>query len=178
MGWRAIRIGLDRPAMLRGQLRALIQGANGRSLSIMFPMIAEVGELLGARNLLDLEMERASAADRHFPSGCVLALCSRCRRSPGSSTACYLMSISFRLVQTTFFSSSMQPIAETAAWRVAQTVCPQPMLRLYTLWSRRRGPPASTSRCVARWRAVRSKLSRCSPSACARSRCRRDPSDP
>ena len=42
MGWRAIRIGLDRPAMLRRQLRALIQGANGRPLSVMFPMIAEV----------------------------------------------------------------------------------------------------------------------------------------
>ena len=59
MGWRAIRIGLDRPAMLRGQLRALIQGANGRPLSIMFPMIADVAELMGARALLDLELERA-----------------------------------------------------------------------------------------------------------------------
>src|SRR5476649_1921745 len=47
MGWRAIRIGLDRPAMLRRQLRALLMAANGRSLSIMFPMIAEVSELLG-----------------------------------------------------------------------------------------------------------------------------------
>ncbi len=59
MGWRAIRIGLDRPAMLRRQLRALIQGAGGRPLSVMFPMIAEVGELLSARRLLDLELERA-----------------------------------------------------------------------------------------------------------------------
>ena len=59
MGWRAIRIGLDRPAMLRRQLRALIQAANGRALSVMFPMIAEVGELLGARKLLDLELDRA-----------------------------------------------------------------------------------------------------------------------
>jgi phosphotransferase system enzyme I (PtsP) len=58
MGWRAIRIGLDRPAMLRRQLRALIQGANGRPLSVMFPMIAEVSELLSARRLLDLELER------------------------------------------------------------------------------------------------------------------------
>jgi phosphotransferase system enzyme I (PtsP) len=59
MGWRAIRIGLDRPAMLRRQLRALIQAANGRPLSVMFPMIAEVSELLGARKLLELELERA-----------------------------------------------------------------------------------------------------------------------
>ena len=59
MGWRAIRIGLDRPAMLRRQLRAMIQAANGRPLSVMFPMIAEVNELLRARGLLDLELERA-----------------------------------------------------------------------------------------------------------------------
>ncbi|WP_296340600.1 phosphoenolpyruvate--protein phosphotransferase [Reyranella sp.] len=59
MGWRAIRIGLDRPAMLRGQLRALVQAANGRPLSVMFPMIADVAELLSARKLLELELERA-----------------------------------------------------------------------------------------------------------------------
>jgi phosphotransferase system enzyme I (PtsP) len=59
MGWRAIRIGLDRPAMLRGQLRALVLAANGRPLSVMFPMIADVAELLSARKLLDLELERA-----------------------------------------------------------------------------------------------------------------------
>jgi phosphotransferase system enzyme I (PtsP) len=59
MGWRAIRIGLDRPAMLRRQLRALLQAANGRPLSVMFPMIAEVSELLSARKLLELELDRA-----------------------------------------------------------------------------------------------------------------------
>ncbi|WP_300778217.1 phosphoenolpyruvate--protein phosphotransferase [Enhydrobacter sp.] len=59
MGWRAIRIGLDRPAMLRRQLRALIQAAGGRPLSVMFPMIADVSELMAARRLLDLELERA-----------------------------------------------------------------------------------------------------------------------
>ncbi|MBS0519303.1 MAG: phosphoenolpyruvate--protein phosphotransferase [Proteobacteria bacterium] len=58
MGWRAIRIGLDRPAMLRRQLRAMIQASNGRPLSVMFPMIADVSELLSARRLLDLELER------------------------------------------------------------------------------------------------------------------------
>jgi phosphotransferase system enzyme I (PtsP) len=59
MGWRAIRIGLDRPAMLRRQLRALIQGAGGRPLSVMFPMVADTAELRGARRLLDLELDRA-----------------------------------------------------------------------------------------------------------------------
>ena len=67
MGWRAIRIGLDRPAMLRRQLRALIQAANGRPLSVMFPMIAEVAELLAARQLLDLELDRARRRGQAMP---------------------------------------------------------------------------------------------------------------
>jgi len=67
MGWRAIRIGLDRPAMLRRQLRALIQAANGRPLSVMFPMIAEVSELTGARKLLDLELDRAKRRGLTLP---------------------------------------------------------------------------------------------------------------
>jgi phosphotransferase system enzyme I (PtsP) len=59
MGWRAIRIGLDRPAMLRQQLRALIRASAGRDLFVKFPMIAEVAELDRARALLDLELARA-----------------------------------------------------------------------------------------------------------------------
>jgi phosphotransferase system, enzyme I, PtsP len=61
MGWRAIRIALDRPALLRQQLRALIRAAAGRRLRVMFPMIAEIGELDAARAVLDLELERAAA---------------------------------------------------------------------------------------------------------------------
>lgn len=67
MGWRAIRIGLDRPAMLRGQLRALVQAANGRPLSVMFPMIADVGELMSARKLLELELDRAKRRGLMIP---------------------------------------------------------------------------------------------------------------
>ena len=60
MGWRAIRIGLDRPAMLRQQLRALVRAAEGRELFVKFPMIAEVAELDRARALLDMELARAA----------------------------------------------------------------------------------------------------------------------
>ncbi len=59
LGWRSIRIGLDRPALLRQQLRALLQAAAGRPFSIMFPMIADVADLDGARDLLDRELARA-----------------------------------------------------------------------------------------------------------------------
>jgi phosphotransferase system, enzyme I, PtsP len=67
MGWRAIRIGLDRPAMLRRQLRALIRAAEGQTLYVKFPMIAEVAELERARAMLDAELARAVAEDRILP---------------------------------------------------------------------------------------------------------------
>ena len=59
MGWRSIRVGLDRPGMLRQQLRAMIRASAGRELSVMFPMIAEVAEFEAAKHLLDIELTRA-----------------------------------------------------------------------------------------------------------------------
>jgi phosphotransferase system enzyme I (PtsP) len=58
MGWRAIRLSLDRPVLLRMQIRALLKAASGRPLSVMFPMIAEVSEFVAARALLDREIDR------------------------------------------------------------------------------------------------------------------------
>lgn len=59
MGWRATRIGLDRPGILRTQLRALIAATAGHPLHIMFPFIAQVSEFNAARHLLDQELEAA-----------------------------------------------------------------------------------------------------------------------
>jgi len=67
MGWRAIRIGLDRPAMLRQQLRALLRAAAGRDLYVKFPMIAEIAELEEARALLDKEVVRLATEGREPP---------------------------------------------------------------------------------------------------------------
>ncbi len=58
MGWRSIRISLDRPAMLRQQLRALVRASAGRELRVMFPMIAQVSEFLAAKTLLEMELSR------------------------------------------------------------------------------------------------------------------------
>ncbi|MBL4853519.1 phosphoenolpyruvate--protein phosphotransferase [bacterium AH-315-J19] len=58
IGWRAIRIGLDRPAMLRYQLRALLLAGAGQHLRIMFPMVATTSEFQAARGLLDKEIAR------------------------------------------------------------------------------------------------------------------------
>lgn len=68
MGWRAIRIALDRPAMLRQQVRALIRAARGRDLQLMFPMVAEVAEFDRARAIVDLELDHARKQGQPLPS--------------------------------------------------------------------------------------------------------------
>ena len=61
MGWRAIRIALDRPMMLRQQVRALLLASAGRPLDVMFPMIADVAEFAAARALVDRELDRLAS---------------------------------------------------------------------------------------------------------------------
>jgi phosphotransferase system, enzyme I, PtsP len=56
LGWRAIRLGLDRPGLMRSQVRALLQAAAGRELKIMFPMIAAVFEFREAKALVEREL--------------------------------------------------------------------------------------------------------------------------
>jgi phosphotransferase system enzyme I (PtsP) len=56
LGWRAIRIGLDRPGLLRSQLRALLRATGGRELRLMFPMIAMVEEFDQAKALVEVEL--------------------------------------------------------------------------------------------------------------------------
>jgi phosphotransferase system enzyme I (PtsP) len=74
MGWRAIRISLDRPAMLRQQLRALIRAAAGRSLRVMFPMIADVAEFDAAREVLQLELDRQRKEGETLPETIAVGL--------------------------------------------------------------------------------------------------------
>ncbi len=68
LGWRAVRMGLDRPALLRLQLRALIAAARGRPLRIMFPLIAGIQEFRDARDLVDIEVAWAERRGRTPPS--------------------------------------------------------------------------------------------------------------
>jgi phosphotransferase system enzyme I (PtsP) len=55
MGWRAIRLGLDRPGLLRSQLRSLLKAGAGHELRIMFPMITEVSEFERAQAMVEKE---------------------------------------------------------------------------------------------------------------------------
>jgi phosphotransferase system, enzyme I, PtsP len=68
LGWRAIRMGLDRPALLRLQLRALIAAARGRPLRIMFPLVASCDEFRAARAMVDTEIAWALRRGRPAPS--------------------------------------------------------------------------------------------------------------
>jgi phosphotransferase system enzyme I (PtsP) len=67
LGWRAIRVGLDRPKLFRMQIQSLIKGAKGRALSIMFPMVAEADEYRAARGLVEGEVARLSAMGHRRP---------------------------------------------------------------------------------------------------------------
>jgi phosphotransferase system enzyme I (PtsP) len=58
MGWRSIRLTLDRPSLLRQQLRALVIATAGGNLRVMFPMISTVAEFDAARAILEMELER------------------------------------------------------------------------------------------------------------------------
>jgi phosphotransferase system enzyme I (PtsP) len=69
LGWRAIRIALDRPALLRYQARALITAANGRRLSLLLPMVSEVAEFEAARAQIGRELERARRVGLTLPVG-------------------------------------------------------------------------------------------------------------
>ena len=45
MGWRALRLSLDRSTLMKAQARALIEASAGRVLRVMFPMVSEPWEL-------------------------------------------------------------------------------------------------------------------------------------
>ena len=67
LGWRAIRLGLDRPGLLRSQVRALLRAAGGRDLRLMFPMIAEVAEFDKAKALVEVELTHLRRHGHELP---------------------------------------------------------------------------------------------------------------
>ncbi len=67
LGWRAIRVGLDKPGVMRMQLQALIRAANGRPLSVMFPFIAQFDEFTQARDHLMREIDREGKLGHTLP---------------------------------------------------------------------------------------------------------------
>ncbi len=67
LGWRAIRLALERPGLLRYQMRALLIAAKGRELNVMFPMVAEVSEFRRAREIVQFEINRMEKLGQQLP---------------------------------------------------------------------------------------------------------------
>ncbi|WP_092498880.1 phosphoenolpyruvate--protein phosphotransferase [Meinhardsimonia xiamenensis] len=67
LGWRAIRVGLDKPGVMRMQVQALIRAAWGRPLSVMFPFVAQMDEFVAARDIVLREIERERALGHPLP---------------------------------------------------------------------------------------------------------------
>ena len=68
LGWRAIRLTLDRPGLLRTQIRALLKAAGGRELKLMLPMVTEIDEIRQARGLVDREVRHLSRFAHLLPT--------------------------------------------------------------------------------------------------------------
>lgn len=67
LGWRAIRLALDRPGLIRTQLRALLRAASGQELRMMIPMVTEVAELRAVRDLMQKEFQHLSRFGYELP---------------------------------------------------------------------------------------------------------------
>jgi len=68
MGWRALRLSLDRSTLMKAQARALLDASGGKVLRVMFPMISEPWEYEEARALFEEQVEWARGAHRKLPS--------------------------------------------------------------------------------------------------------------
>ncbi len=101
LGWRAVRIGLDRPALLRTQMRALLGAARDRDLRIMLPMIASMEEFDMAQAMLARERERLKRLNRSQPRQVQLGVMLEVRRCSLILIACSSGWISCRSARMT-----------------------------------------------------------------------------
>ncbi len=68
LGWRAVRVALDKPGVMRMQLQALVRAAKGRPLSIMFPFVAQREEFSSARAEMDKALDRERILGHPLPA--------------------------------------------------------------------------------------------------------------
>ncbi|WP_019995767.1 phosphoenolpyruvate--protein phosphotransferase [Aureimonas ureilytica] len=67
LGYRALRLALDRPGLMRTQLRALLKAAGGRELRVMFPMVTDLNEMRQARDLISREFKHLTRFGHVMP---------------------------------------------------------------------------------------------------------------
>ena len=67
MGWRAIRVALERGGLMKAQARALIEAASGRTLNVMFPMVSEPWEFDQARAIFEAQRQWLGSRAKRLP---------------------------------------------------------------------------------------------------------------
>ncbi|MBY0302082.1 MULTISPECIES: phosphoenolpyruvate--protein phosphotransferase [Sphingomonas] len=67
MGWRALRLALERDGLMKAQARALLEAAAGRTLNVMFPMVSEAWEFDQARDLFEAQRVFLSGRGKRMP---------------------------------------------------------------------------------------------------------------
>ena len=68
MGWRALRLALDRDGLMKAQARALLEASAGKVLNIMFPMVSEPWEYEQARALVEHQREWLMSQRKKVPT--------------------------------------------------------------------------------------------------------------
>ncbi|WAT19198.1 phosphoenolpyruvate--protein phosphotransferase [Aurantiacibacter sp. MUD11] len=68
MGWRALRLALEREGLMKAQARALLEGAAGRELNVMFPMVSEPWEFDAAKEVFDHQLAYLKKRKHQLPS--------------------------------------------------------------------------------------------------------------
>ncbi len=156
MGWRAIRSALDRPVLLRQQLRAFIRAASGKRLRVMFPMVTEPSEFVAARELLELELDRVKKRDGQLPVsievGAMLEVPALLWQMPELLARVDFVSVGTNDLMQFLFA------ADRGNARLADRYDPlsPPHLRVLAQISGLSPARASRSRCAAKWPATRS----------------------
>jgi len=68
LGWRAIRLALDRPGLIRTQVKALLKASGGRKLRLMLPMVTEIREIMRAKEIISHEVELLTRFGHEMPT--------------------------------------------------------------------------------------------------------------
>ena len=76
LGWRGIRVSLDRPAMFREQVRAIIRSSARGKVAMMFPMISGLSEIWRCKEMvrrcMDELGEEGVPFDHNIPVGIMI----------------------------------------------------------------------------------------------------------
>ena len=109
MGWRGLRVGLDREGLLRTQLRALIAAGGGRELSILLPLVTTCAEIEAARAAIGKELARAERTGRALPArvrvGAMIEIPSAAWSARAIARACDFVSIGGNDLAQFFFAA-------------------------------------------------------------------------